>query len=149
MAGGASSGMFGFPTTALEHPSFVKEEQWELLKDKSASAEDVAAAVVSMVKQAVAKQNAGIWALLDELISVDRSTLIIGLSVILSILGLGSCFMTYREVARGDMTMALVHSGFLVILFCLVGTIVWVVSMADEMEAQIRRREEERMTSPA
>eukprot|EP00931_Biecheleriopsis_adriatica_P122313 TRINITY_DN97304_c0_g1_i1.p1 TRINITY_DN97304_c0_g1~~TRINITY_DN97304_c0_g1_i1.p1 ORF type:complete len:536 (+),score=112.60 TRINITY_DN97304_c0_g1_i1:102-1709(+) len=50
--GGASGGMFGFPSGALKRPAFVGEERWSLLSDKStppAWQGQVAATVVAIV----------------------------------------------------------------------------------------------------
>lgn len=49
--GGASSGMFNFPPTALEKPAFASGRNWELLQSKEAQVGESVAAVVSMVKQ--------------------------------------------------------------------------------------------------
>jgi len=48
-AGGASSGMFGFPVEALEKPSQVSVEQWELIAHK-APPDTAAAAVVDILQ---------------------------------------------------------------------------------------------------
>jgi len=51
--GGASEGMFDFPAAALQRPSCATEEQWELLGNKDAPVDAVAAAVVAIVLCAV------------------------------------------------------------------------------------------------
>lgn len=46
--GGASGGMFEFPTQALQRPAHVSEEQWERLGSKEAPIEESAAAAVAL-----------------------------------------------------------------------------------------------------
>eukprot|EP00927_Polykrikos_kofoidii_P087067 TRINITY_DN9946_c0_g3_i3.p1 TRINITY_DN9946_c0_g3~~TRINITY_DN9946_c0_g3_i3.p1 ORF type:complete len:1146 (+),score=170.52 TRINITY_DN9946_c0_g3_i3:41-3478(+) len=52
--GGASSGMFDFPASALQTPRSADAEQWNLLKHKGASIADCSAAVVALVENIVA-----------------------------------------------------------------------------------------------
>jgi len=52
-SGGASSGMFNFPTAALKRPVHATFEQWRLLWDVSAPVESTAAAVSAIVATAL------------------------------------------------------------------------------------------------
>lgn len=54
-AGGASSGMFGFPREALERPKFASEDQWKLLGDTEAPLSAAADAAVSLVEAYIAE----------------------------------------------------------------------------------------------
>jgi len=47
--GGASSGMYGFPPSALERPAFVSEDQWGLLGQSDVPVAQTAAAVAEIV----------------------------------------------------------------------------------------------------
>merc|ERR1719461_1117846 len=47
-SGGASSGMFDFPATALERPGCVSEEQWAAVQQKT-SAEVASSTVVDII----------------------------------------------------------------------------------------------------
>mmetsp|Transcript_110884 Transcript_110884/g.277554 ORF Transcript_110884/g.277554 Transcript_110884/m.277554 type:complete len:244 (+) Transcript_110884:100-831(+) len=51
--GGASEGMFNFPPKAVERPQWIKEEQWSLLKNKSAPVGEAAAVVADIVEMLV------------------------------------------------------------------------------------------------
>jgi len=48
-AGGASSGLFGFPAQALERPPFVSAEQWSILSCSDTPLTEAAAVVASVV----------------------------------------------------------------------------------------------------
>jgi len=135
-AGGAGAGECGFPSAALEKPSFASEDNWALLKRKEASVDECTSAVVAMVKQLAAKQQAGIWGLLDELITVNRSTLVTALGVVVSILVMVSCGLMYREIQRGEPTLALLHGGFLFLLLGLIASVAWVLSEVFKIEAE-------------
>ena len=58
-SGGASAGMFDFPTSALKRPVHATFEQWRLLWDVSAPVENTAAAVSAIVATAL-RDGAGI-----------------------------------------------------------------------------------------
>eukprot|EP00747_Dinoflagellata_sp_TGD_P154548 gnl/TRDRNA2_/TRDRNA2_177506_c0_seq7.p1 gnl/TRDRNA2_/TRDRNA2_177506_c0~~gnl/TRDRNA2_/TRDRNA2_177506_c0_seq7.p1 ORF type:complete len:487 (-),score=102.06 gnl/TRDRNA2_/TRDRNA2_177506_c0_seq7:140-1381(-) len=53
--GGASGGMFDFPTGALKKPLFATDEQWQLLGSESSLVADSARAVVEIVKGFIAQ----------------------------------------------------------------------------------------------
>jgi len=134
--GGASGGMFDFPAAALEKPTFATDEEWDLLGRKDASTDESAAALAAVVKACAASQQKqpSFWELIDELIGVDRSTLTKALGVVLTILVVISGCLIYREIARARYELALLHGGFLFLVFGLIGSVAWVVSEASRLE---------------
>jgi len=133
-SGGASSGKFEFPKVALERPDCATEEQWSLLQNKGAKAEESAQAVVAVVQKLAKKYNASIWEIIDDLIGFERGTLLKALGVVVAVLVTVSCFMIYRELSQGETTMALLHGGFLFLVIGLVSSIAWVVSEVSRIE---------------
>lgn len=136
--GGASAGMFDFPSAAMKRPEWATEQQWSLLADKEVPVDETALAVASVVKELATrhKKQPSIWEILDELIGIDRSTLTKMLATVLFILGCVSVWLMYREVVRGRMDLAMLHGGFLVLLLALVGSIAFVLSEVNSLEAQ-------------
>jgi len=133
-SGGASSGMFEFPKGALERPDSATEEQWSLLQNKRAKAEESAQAVVAVVQKLAKKHNASIWEIIDDLIGFERGTLLKALGVVIAVLVTVSCFLIYREISQGETKMALLHGGFLFLVIGLVSSIAWVVSEVSRLE---------------
>jgi len=137
--GGASSGMFDFPVAALEKPKWASETQWSLLFDKE-DVVDSATAVACLVKEfANAQKTPNIWELLDELIGLDRGSLTKLLGVVLTILVVVSLILIYREVSRERYDLALLHGGFLVLLFGLVGSVAFVLTETSRLEEENKR----------
>lgn len=134
--GGASAGLFEFPTAALERPTFASEEEWDALRRAEAPVDAAAAAVAALVKHLVENRQPSIWEVLDQLIGLDRATTLKALAVVISVLFLVSGLLMYREVSRGRMDLALLHGGFLLLLVGLVGAIAFVLSEASRLEAE-------------
>lgn len=132
--GGASGGMFEFPAPALEKPNSVAEEQWELLKNKEASIEDTAGAMVGMVKQAAKKHNQSLWEILDSMISLERGTLLKVLGAVFAVLLLIGFGLIYKEFTNGRYDLVAVYGGFLFLVFGLAASITWVISVANSLE---------------
>merc|ERR1712127_92301 len=82
------------------------------------------------------KHNASVWDLIDELLGFERNTLVKALCTVIAILFIVSCSFIYREISRGETTMALLHGGFLFLLCGLIASIAFVVSEVTSLEAE-------------
>mmetsp|Transcript_87720 Transcript_87720/g.248615 ORF Transcript_87720/g.248615 Transcript_87720/m.248615 type:complete len:117 (-) Transcript_87720:118-468(-) len=76
------------------------------------------------------------WEILDELVGLDRHSLIKALTVVLSVLILISSILIYNEVSQGRLHLALLYGGFLLLVIGLIASIVWVISEATRLEAE-------------
>lgn len=58
-SGGASSGMFSYPPSALSKPWCATEDEWRLLADKKASIENTALACLSITQKFMSQRSIG------------------------------------------------------------------------------------------
>eukprot|EP00927_Polykrikos_kofoidii_P052533 TRINITY_DN46411_c0_g1_i1.p1 TRINITY_DN46411_c0_g1~~TRINITY_DN46411_c0_g1_i1.p1 ORF type:complete len:125 (-),score=32.17 TRINITY_DN46411_c0_g1_i1:140-514(-) len=80
------------------------------------------------------EKQQSIWEAVDELVSVDRSTLVKIISVVLSVLLGVSIWLIHGEVSRGRSDLALVYGVFLFLVLGLIGSIAFVVAEACRLE---------------
>merc|ERR1719384_225986 len=89
----------------------------------------------SIDNKASEEQQPSIWEMLDELIGLDRASLKKALGVVISVLVIITSFFIYREVKNGRTAIALLYSGFLLLLFGLTASIAWVLGEVSRLEA--------------
>jgi len=148
--GGASTGMFNFPAEALLPPSWVtNQEFWTQLGDEAIPVEMTAGAVAQLAKiyYVSNKKQSSIWEILDELIGIDRSSLVKALAVVLGILFIASMWFVYSEIKRGRLLLALLHIGFIVLLLALVLSIAFVMAETSRLETEKKQLDDSKETS--
>ncbi|CAK8986433.1 unnamed protein product [Durusdinium trenchii] len=89
---------------------------------------------------AEAAQSQSVFELLDEVIRIDRSTLIKILAFCVAVLLLISGTLVYQEVAAGRNHLAVVYGGFFVLVLGLIASVVFVLHEASQLEVKDEKK---------
>eukprot|EP00929_Paragymnodinium_shiwhaense_P017173 TRINITY_DN126171_c0_g1_i1.p2 TRINITY_DN126171_c0_g1~~TRINITY_DN126171_c0_g1_i1.p2 ORF type:complete len:114 (+),score=31.80 TRINITY_DN126171_c0_g1_i1:66-407(+) len=97
----------------------------------SSTAEPPAGAV-----DTVEEKQPSIWELIDEVVGLDRGSLLKALGVTFAILLLISGNLVWNELSEGRNDLAMIYGGFMLLVMGLIGSVAFVVIEADKMEAE-------------
>ncbi|CAJ1331912.1 unnamed protein product [Effrenium voratum] len=92
--------------------------------------------------EADASSEKSVFELLDELIGVDRSTLLKILGFCVSVLLLISGVLVCQEIAAGRSHLAAIYGGFFLLVLGLIASVAFVLNEASKFEATGTKKDE-------